>query len=222
MLVSKWLILFFLVSSSFLWGQDSTTVSKEKSVKTAKLLFAFDARRSFVLNEKVKFNGFKIGVELYEKHRLGLGIYGMERPVKFVGFVDRQRFPEATDTIHFNFNYSGLFYEYIWLRTKRWELSTPLHFGVGGLELKFQDTTGRISPEPFVKGGSFVLGFGGSVQFKVWRWLALGTGGGYRTMLTKEENIKKPLNAPYYQFQVKILLGEIYRMVFKRETLEEW
>ena len=221
MLKSRFLIILLLLGTFHSWSQDSTSVSDDKKIKKAKLLFAFDARRSYVLNSKVKFNGFKLGVELFEKHRVGIGIYGLQQPVNFVGKIDKLEFPDATDTLLFNFSYSGFFYDYIWLRTKRWELTTPFHLGAGGLELRYQDTTGHISP-PFIKGGSFVFGAGGSVQFKVFRWFALGTGGGYRTMLTKEENIKKPLNAPYYQFQVKILLGELYRMAFKKEKLEDW
>lgn len=222
MLKSSWMFILLLLISLHSFAQDSVIVKKEKDVKTAKLMFAFDARRSYVLQNKVKFLGIKIGAEIKEKHKVGLGIYWLQEPVNFVGRVDKVEFPEATDTLLFNFNYSGLFYDYIWLRTKRWELTTPLHLGLGGIELKYIDTAGRVSPHPFIKGGSFVFGAGGSVQFKVWRWLALGTGGGYRTMLTKEENIKKPLNAPYYQFQVKILLGELYRMAFRRKELEEW
>lgn len=222
MLRSKFMVILLVMLSTLGWSQDSTFVPKEKKVKTAKLLFAFDARRSYVLDNKVKFNGIKIGVELYEKHRIGLGIYGMQKPVEFVGFVDKQKFPDATDTIFFNFNYSGIFYDYVWLRTKRWELTTPLHLGVGGIELKYLDTAHHVSAQPFVKGGSYVFALGGTVQFKIWRWFALGTGGGYRKMLTHEENIKRPLDAPYYQFQVKILLGELYRMAFKRKNLEEW
>lgn len=217
----SWIIILTIVFGNLSAQSDSLYSEGEKDIKTAKLLFAFDARRSFVLDNKVKFNGIKIGVELIEKHRIGLGFYGMQQPVKFVGFIDKQKFPEATDTLFFNFNYGGAFYEYIWLRSKRWELTTPMHLGLGGIELTYLDTAGIRRP-PFIKGGSFVLGFGASAQFKIWRWLALGTGGGYRRMLTSEENIKRPLNAPYYQFQVKILLGELYRMAFRRETLEEW
>lgn len=222
MLRSKLIIIGLLLFSCVFYGQDSIVIQLDQpKVKKAKLLFAFDARRSFVLGNKVKFNGIKLGVELHEKHRIGLGIYALQRPVKFTGKINRMEYPDATDTLYFNFSYSGVFYDYIWLRTKRWELTTPLHLGLGGLELTYQDTSG-VRSAPFIKGGSFVFGAGGSVQFKIWRWFALGTGGGIRQMLTNEENIKKPLNAPYYQFQVKILLGELYRMAFKRETLEEW
>ncbi len=225
---SKWFFILLLLFSIQLLAQHNghndsdSIIGPEKKAKKAKLMFALDARRSFVLENKVKFNGIKIGVELFEKHKVGLGFYGLRQPVNFVGRIDKMKYPDATDTLYFNFNYTGLFYDYIWLRTKRWELTTPTHLGVGGIELTYKDTTGKRSA-PFLNGGSFVFGIGGSVQFKIWRWLALGTGGGYRTMLTREENIKRPLNAPYYQFQVKLLLGELYRMAFRKETLDdEW
>lgn len=221
MLKNSWIVILLVFLSLLSWSQDSISVTKKKPIKAAKLLFAFDARRSYVLDNKVKFNGIKIGVELLEKHRIGLGFYGLQQPVRFTGKIDHTKYPDATDTLFFSFNYSGSFYEYVWLRTKRWELTTPLHLGLGAIELKYLDTTRHMSA-PFIKGGSFVCGIGGSVQFKIWRWFALGTGGGYRKMLTREENIKKPLDAPYYQFQVKVLLGELYRMAFKKETLEDW
>jgi hypothetical protein len=69
---------------------------------------------------------------------------------------------------------------------------------------------------------SVMMGLGGSAQFKVWRWLALGTGAGYRQMLTRDENIGRSLNAPFYQLQLKLLLGELYRMAFRKEELEAW
>lgn len=221
MLKSNCLAIFFLLVCAMPFAQDSLLIPKERPIKKAKLIFAFDARRSFVLGNKVKLNGLKVGIELHEKYRFGLGFYAMSDPVEYKGKIDQSKYPAATDTLLFQFNYFGSFHDYVWLRTKRWELTSPIHLGIGGIEISYLDTAGHRS-SPFIRQGSFVLGAGAAAQFKIWRWLALGTGGGYRRMLTQEENIKRPLNAPYYQFQVKILLGELYRMAFRRETLEEW
>lgn len=199
-------------------SQDSTHTKRK--IKKAKLYFALDASRSILSEPNVKFNGIKLGVELQEKHRLGLAIYGLSEPVRFKGKLDRNEFPTATDTLFFNFNYLSVFYDYVWLRTKRWELTTPLHIGSGNIELSYRDTTGKNNM--FLSRSAAMVGFGGSAQFKIFRWFALGTGAGYRQMITRNENIGKSLNAPFYQFQVKILLGELYRLAFKRSELEEW
>lgn len=217
------IILLLLFSQNFSgFAQEATdSLPKERKIKKAKLYFAFDASRSLIREPNVKFNGFKIGVELQEKHRLGISFHGLSEPVRFKGRINRKEYPEATDTLFFNFNYASIFYDYVWLRTKRWELTSPIHLGSGNIEISYQDTTGRRRA-PFLSNSTVMVGFGGSAQFKVFRWFALGAGAGYRQMLTRDENIGKSLNAPFYQFQLKILVGEIFRMAFRRETLEEW
>ena len=206
----------FLLVSFF--GQD--TIPPERKIKKAKLYFAFDASRSFLAEPNVKFNGLKLGVELQEKHRLGIAFYGLSEQVRFKGRLDRNEYPTATDTLFFNFNYLSVFYDYVWLRTKRWELTSPIHLGSGNIELSYRDTA--RTNQRYLSTSALMVGFGGSAQFKVFRWFALGTGAGYRQMLTRDENIGKSLNAPYYQFQIKILIGELYRMAFRRNEIDEW
>jgi hypothetical protein len=196
-----------------------TSYSK-KEEKNLKFFLGFDARRSFVLKNNSKFNGIKIGLSYKNKHRFGLGLYGMQEPITFVGEVDRFKHPDATDTVRFNFGYGSLFYEYVWLKNKRWDLSTPIHFGIGNLAFSYKDTSSLY--KPLFGGGVLMTELTGVAQFKVFRWFALGSGVGYRMMLIDDITIRKSLNSPVYIFQVKILFGEIYKMTFRRKNLEEW
>ncbi len=220
-------LLLFLISFQCVFAQVQDSIpevektKKERSIRKSKMYFALDASRSFLSEPNVRFNGIKIGVELMEKHRVGLAIYGLTNQVRFMGEIDQDEYPASTDTLYFNFSYASVFYDHVWLRTKRWELTTPFHIGIGGIDISYLDTAG-VRSSPFLSTNSVMMGFGGSAQFKLLRWVALGTGAGYRQMLTRDENIGKSLNAPFYQLQLKILLGEIYRMAFKREELEEW
>lgn len=197
---------------------DSSYSKKEE--KNLKFFFGFDARRSFVLKKNSKFNGIKIGLSYKNKHRFGLGLYGMQEPITFVGEVDRIKHPDATDTVRFNFGYGSLFYEYVWFKNKRWDLSTPIHFGLGNLAFSFKDTSANY--QRLFGGGALMTELTGVAQFKIFRWFALGTGVGYRMMLIDDKTIRKSLNSPVYIFQVKILFGEIYKMTFRRKNLEEW
>ncbi len=193
-----------------------------KKQKKYKFLFAFDARRSFVMDRNVKFNGIKIGLTYLDKARFGLGFYGMRNPIRMQGIqLDPMEYPNASDTIYFNFTYSGLFYEPIWYNSKRWQLSTPVNFGGGEITLsyKVKDST---RTEQFMKGGVPVFGVRGAAQFKVFRWLAVGTGLGYRFILVEDKQVKSSISAPFYNFSVKVLFGELFRMAFKKEELEEW
>jgi hypothetical protein len=196
------------------------TIPDKKEIRKAKFHFAFDSRRSTVIDQTAKFNGITVGVELYEKHRLGIGFHGLQNEIRFRGAVDKDVYPTATDTLFYNFSYSSVFYDRIWLRSKRWELSSPVHFGAGDLTIRYMDTAG-VKSAPFINGGSLISSAGGYAQFKVFRWFALGAGAGYRTALIRDENITRALNAPYYQFQFKLLIGELYKIAFRRETLDD-
>ncbi len=198
---------------------DSTTTLK-KEEKRIKFFIGLDARRSFVLNKNTKFNGIKIGLSYNNKHRFGLGIYGMQQPITFVGEVDRIKHPEATDTVRFNFGYGSIFYEYVWFKNKRWDLSTPIHFGLGNLSFSYLDTAKAY--QPLYGGGALMTELTGVAQFKVFRWFALGSGVGYRMMLVDDKTIRNNLNSPVYIIQFKILFGEIYKMTFRRKNLEKW
>jgi len=115
-----------------------TVVHEEKKKKKVKFLFVLDARRSFVLDKKTKFNGVKIGVSIKERHRLGLGFYGMQNPIRLPGLqIDKQEYPDASDTLLFNFEYTTLFYQPVLFVNKRWEISTPHQLGNGKIRLYY-------------------------------------------------------------------------------------
>jgi len=193
-------------------------VEKKNAIK---FHFAFDARRSFVINHKAKFNGITVGIEVKDKHRFGLSFHGMKSKVQFIGEINKDLFPNATDTLLFEFSYVSFYYDKIWLKNKRWELSTPLHTGVGGINLRYKDTSGKVSA-PFLNQGAYVVSLGGKAQYKVFRWFAFGLGGGYRMSFSDKKNVRNVLDAPYYQFQFKVLLGELYKIAFKKEELSDW
>jgi hypothetical protein len=199
---------------------DTATKKKKKKVK---FLFAFDSRRSFAVGEKVKMSGFKIGITIKERHKTGFGIYGLGDGINLEGIeLNPVDFPGSSDTslVNFNFNYATIFYEFVYFKKGRWELTIPQHLGSGSVTAAYEDTVGVFQPISEFKTGAYVLST--TAQFKVFRWFALGTGVGYRTMLTKNETLKEGFRGPIYSFQIKVLLGELYRMAFKKEELDDW
>ncbi len=218
-------ILVVLALLTCLYGfSQSDSLSSDASMnqkKHIKFHFSFDARRSFVMNQKSKFNGITIGIEVKEKHRFGLSFHGMKSKIQFIGDIYKDLFPKATDTLLFDFSYLSFYYDKIWLKNKRWELSSPLHNGAGGVNLRYKDTLGNVSV-PFLKQGVYVVSLGAKAQYKVFRWFAFGLGGGYRATFAAKKNVRNVIDAPYYQFQFKLLLGELYKMVLKREANSEW
>lgn len=194
-------------------AQEQDTILKQKNVK---FLFGLDANRSFVLKNQTKFWGLRIGVQLKDRHKFGLGLYGMQDPVLIERELNKDNYPNSNDSLLFNFNYNSLFYDYIWYRTKRWELSTPFHLGGGDVNLVYRDTLMNVN-KPLFNGRASIFVTSGAVQFKLTRWFALGAGIGYRFVFSRDENLMKGLNAPIYVYKAKILAGELFRMWFKKD-----
>ena len=171
--------------------------------------------------QKSKFNGFKIGATVKDKYRLGIGIYGMQNWLQLQDRkFDPQVYPEATDTNFFNFTYVSLFFQPIWYKTKRWDISTPLQLGIGTIELSLRETSGL--DVVYLRESIPLTTFSVVPQYKVLRWFAVGVGLGYRKSLSSRWEIKNAVNAHFWNVQFKLLIGEVYKMVFKRKQLEEW
>jgi hypothetical protein len=213
-------VMTFLLMGYKSYSINDTIIQKKSEKSDFKFFFALDARRSFVLEKNSKFNGLKLGFTYKDKHRFGLGIYGMQQPLRFVGDVDKTNYPDATDTVSFNFSYSSIFYEYVWLKNKRWELSSPLHLGLGNLIFSYLDTASLF--RPLYRGGALMTEITGVAQYKVFRWFAVGTGAGYRVMLLSEKSIRQSLNSPVYLIQFKVLFGELYKMIARKDDYEKW
>lgn len=199
--------------------QDSIMVNGEwvvpKEKKTTKFIFSFDGRRSFVLDQPVKFSGLRIGIEYDEVHDVGLGFYSTRNPV-------RQTLKDQPIDVEVEFNYTTLFYQYAFFHTDKWELAVPFHIGSGKANLKlFHTDTDDIiilgdGSKAEIRDLPFGISeFGLEAQYKIFPWFGLGSGVGYRFALTSSEDAKHVFNAPTYSFKVKIFLGQLYKTIKK-------
>ncbi len=200
-------------------AQSTQDTVKEKRVK---FLFGLDANTSFVLKNKSKFNGIRIGIQVDGVHKMGYGVYSMRTPLITKRKLSAESYPNNDGELSFNYSYRTIFYEYIWYKTKRWELSDPLHIGFGQVNVTYNDTIAKKS-KPFFKGNSGVIQFSFATQYKITRWLAFGSGIGYRFAIAKNKKVVEGLSAPLYVFRMKILMGELLKMWFKKDYKnKEW
>jgi hypothetical protein len=211
-------IAFLSFSSVFAQVESEATLTEKKKKNKLKFIFNFDARRSFMIGRDVKFSGIKIGLG-NKKHRFGIGFYNNRKPVMRID--DRLDRLNATDTTLFDYSYSSLFYERILVRTKRWELSAPVHLNFGKLNASFIDTVGvRV---PFYEQETTSMTFSFKGHFKIWRWIGVAAGMGYNQMLGGENQVRRALSAPFYSYGVKVFLGELWKLTFKKDYRKsEW
>lgn len=186
--------------------------------KKWKFMLGLDARRSFFQGAPVKINGIRTGLEYKGVHRFGLGFYGLSKQAIFTEI--RVENPAATDTsqVKFNVGFASLFYERVLFKSPKWEFAIPAAFSGGTISGSFQDSTGTFLP--LVKSNFSALSFGFQTKYYIFSWLAPRVSIGYRLTFNTSPEVKGAFNRPYYSFGLQLLLGELYRAVFKKKKGE--
>ncbi len=196
--------------------EDTVATDTVKQKNKWRMIFSFDTRRSFIVSRNATIFGLKPGVELNKKHRFGIGLYSLSNPI----ILDDVRTPEFdTAAIRLEFGYGSIYYEYVLLNNKRWEFTVPFHLGGGTVKLSHRDSLGQFIP--WREQGVMATELSVTGYYKVLRWFAVGGGVGYRAMVTRDEQTKRAFNAPIYIIKARLLVGEIYKMIFKKDKIDE-
>ena len=187
---------------------------KEYGSKKWKFMLGLDARRSFFRDTPVKINGLRTGLEYKGVHRFGLGFYGLSKQLVFTEIaVDH---PAATDSsrVLFSVGYASLFYERVLFKSRKWEFAIPTELSGGTISGYFEDSLGIFLP--LIESPFSALSVGFQTKYYVFSWLAPRASVGYRLTFNTSPEVRGAFNRPYYSFGVQILLGELYRAVFKK------
>lgn len=205
--------------SASLWKEPAR--EKSQFLQDFKLLFSFDSRNSFILNQQAKMLGFRVGVEMFDKYRTGFGFYGLRDHIDLPQEIRRY------DTLNqaLRFTYSTLFFEYVIYEDFKWEASASFPFGRGKGMVDTLSSRYNI-PGERVSGDVNVIAPSAGGHYKLFYWLGVGGGLGYRFVVAPERNIRRSLSSPFYVIKVKLFLGGIYKSIFKSEEVEaeraEW
>ena len=203
--MKKVLIIFIitlLAANSFAQEKTDTVCVEEK--KIIKFLFSFDSRNTFAFGTRTKMFGFRIGIEILEKHRIGNGVYQMNNPVVL------ENTNSLNQQTHVDFGYTSIFYEYILFKNKMWEVAPTFYTGGGSAKTSNFDSNGNIIYDE--EGNSLsestsltvsMIGIGVNTQFKPIRFAAIGVGIGYRSIVTNNKELRRSLNSPLYVIKVK-------------------
>ncbi|MCO6499147.1 MAG: hypothetical protein J5I47_02075 [Vicingus serpentipes] len=217
------LILLFLVftSSPFLIAQidGEKKLSFEDHFKKSfsskpKLDVKFDNRFSFIRDNDVKTVGVKVGLSFDRKFKLGLGINTMVLPVTS-NIIEQ----EDTIAVQMEYVYISPYIEYVYFSSKKWEFSLSAQIGLGGANHNYLDKNGdkqRANQTTILSYEPATL-----IDYKIIRWIGIGTGVGYRLIFYKSPGIKQKFSSPEYVLKLKIYLGEIYRTITGREIPAE-
>ena len=117
--------------------------------------------------------------------------------------------------VRLEYSYFSPYLEYVFYNSRKWEFSLAMQHGVGGASYQYLDSNGGkvkhvestiLSYEPAML-----------IDYKIVRWVGIGTGIGYRLIYYKEPGIKEQFSSPEYVIKLKIYLGEIVRTITGKE-----
>ncbi|WP_157530883.1 hypothetical protein [Hymenobacter norwichensis] len=190
---------------------DSVTVRQPHR----RFTFQLDIRNSIINHRVVTLPGLKLGIEWRGRIRTGLGVYLLSN-----GIPSRQPIPTelpAATAAELRLRYVAGFGEYVVLGNPRWELTNQLQLGVGKTYAHYDLPDGSVIRSP--KRVIWLVEPSIAAQMRVYRWLALGSGLGWRQPVFVNSLTQRELNGPVFYGRVKVSLGDLYKIARGRERV---
>ncbi len=191
----------------------SDSVHIYKSQKYS-FLFALDSRNSFInsgMKIPVNVKGFMAGMVINQRHSLAIGFYGVSNFLKSEPISNESN---QKMNINLKMGYATIFYEYLFIDTKRWQIGIPIEIGSGSFQ-RFATTTDSLhKPIPTytdTASKSITLFSAGlDITFVVHKWLGLNAMGGYR-LVGQREPSGINFNGVFYSVGFQLYMGQIYK-----------
>jgi hypothetical protein len=219
--LKKQLLLYFfcfLFQLSFAQEKSIKTFETEfkKSFKTKPHLdVKFDSRFSFIRGADLRTSGFKVGISFNRKFKMGLGYNQLIIPTKSTIKIDELKFD-----VELEYDYLSPYFEYVYYNSKRWEFNISTQIGFGRANYQYYNPeiqkTIRTRHSNIISYEPAML-----IDYKIIRWVGIGTGVGYRLVLYKNSGIEEKISSPVYIVKLKIYLGEIVRTITGKEIQAE-
>ena len=198
-----------------LWPVAVVAGPDSSQARPRKIVAQLDQHYSPLNGKLVTIYGLKLGVEWRGRLRAGLGGYRLSSGVP-TPLPPPPDLPAAA-TQELRFRYLTVYGEYVLIGTPRWELSTPTQLGFGRVFASYglpDGGRGRSSVDRIWLVEPSLVG-----HMRVFRWIGVGVGAGYRQMLFLDSPADRELSGAIFIGRVKLFLGDLYRILRTRERL---
>jgi hypothetical protein len=211
------LITFLLIASTALAQEQAkgdTIPLKPKVSAFSSTVFQADNRREHYYDTKGRMLGVKLGVELFNRHRMGLGYYrnshfeNIPYPNKPIDVIQTHRL-----------NYTVGFFEFVWFRNFRWEYSISASLGRGNLSVNTFATQYSEPTRSYIRKVN-AQDYCFNMQYKVVSWFGFGLGLGYRNaQVPNHPELSKGYSNTYYDIRIKLFPGYIYKAIYQPKKI---
>ena len=180
----------------------------------------FESRFSFFNNEVLTISGARLGVAYKRKLRIGGGISWASNNYSSE-FYEHNHLKGRNDTVlkYLRLGYLCYYIDFVFHRTKRWQLSVPIQAG-GGFVWWQKETVYKWKPED---KKYFLLLYepGITVQYKIFRWLGAGTDVGYRFVLKNNKKIGERLLSPTFSFKALFWPDQLFYQLWPENKISK-
>lgn len=179
-----------------------TFFPKYSGEKKWKVFFDLDARRSSYLEQKIKINGIRIGANYKGVNRFGIGLYALKDKINIQGIEVNKLDAAIEPDVKVTFSITTFFFEKVFFKSKRWEISFPTYLGVGSANSEYKNNFGNY--KLLKQEGFSVIGLGVNTNYYILPWLYPRLTLGYRFAFNPDENIAKSFTKPFYAIGVSL------------------
>lgn len=184
-----------------------------------------ESRGSFIEHELTSVSGIRIGFSFQRKLRLGGGISWLKTDgyswlnsnVKKDFYITNA--VGKTDTIskYLKFMYLSYYVDFVFYKTKHWQLSVPIQAGTG--LLWFQQNKAYSFGNKETKYFLFLYEPGITLQYKVFKWVGLGADVAYRFALQDRKKTGEQLSSPSLTFKALFWFDQLFYEVFPNSEI---
>jgi len=214
--LKKQLLIFLFLQLTFVQAQYLDTlyeVFRSRSSFDIRL----ESRWSFIEGDAVRIEGYRVGVSFRKKIRIGGGISWMKSNYfkEFDALLPDGNPIKIKQNL--NLYYFCYYIDFVFHKTKRWQLSTPLQFGFGWYWWQNQK-------QPFYRDSQFdhflyLYEPGISVQYKVFPFLGMGADVCYRFGNADSGYLKYNFHSPSYGIKFLFWIHQLYFTLFPGKSV---
>ncbi|MBI3518234.1 MAG: hypothetical protein HY062_02605 [Bacteroidetes bacterium] len=175
-----------------------------------------ESRYSFFNNNATKVTGVRLGLSFRRKLRVGVGYSWLDTDVSDKLLItDAYGNARVTDN-HLKFGYICYYADFVFHKTKRWQLSVPIQVGTGMYWSQYNDGLNTI------KSKKRLLLFyepGITVQFKITQWCGLGLDVCARLALRNTNYVSDKLNSFVLAPKLLIWFDQIFYLAAPKSKI---
>jgi hypothetical protein len=175
-----------------------------------------ESRYSFMNNSPTKVSGVRLGISFKRKLRVGIGYSWLDTPVYDKEIVKDELGKPKIITSFFKFGYVCYYADFLFHKTKRWQLSVPIQVGTGMYWTRYDDG------EKITNSKKRLLLFyepGITIQYKMTRWCGLGLDVCTRLALRNTNYVSNKLNSFILAPKLLIWFDQIFYMAAPKSKI---